>query len=327
MDYLKIYENFINYCKITTPRERLEKRNKLDPRLKDEYLYTEIHHIIPRSLGGTDDIENLIEVLPEEHLFIHQLRWKLFNYREDMLAVRFILNGLKGIKNEEIKKALKSKILNRKILKGYAWMRHQIQLFRKKHKWHTEKGIKNISKSMKGKIIVKDAKTGKMIGKVDKNHPKVLSGEWVHHSKGTTMVKDLETGKIYRIPKEDYYKYKNIKYIFPNKKTGKKNGNFKEITPEIEEEIFNCIDKSNIENHLILKKLIECLRVNLKKFYKNPKFSRNFILRKFGSIENLLEKYNKKRKKSLKFNPYFKSKEQRKKASENIRKIKRSKND
>jgi len=313
MNYLRIYEKFINYCKIITPRERLKKRNKLDPRLNDEYLYTEIHHIIPRSLGGLDDKENLIKLLPEEHLFIHQLRWKIFNCREDMLAVRFILNGLKGIKNEEIKKALKSKILNKKILNGYAWMKHQIQIFRKKHKWHTDKGLENISKAMKGKCVVKDAKTGEKIGKVDKNHPKVLSGEWVHHSKGTTMVKDLETGEIYRVSKEDYYKYKDIKYIFPDKKIGKKNGNFKEITPEIEEEIFNCIDKSIIENHLILKKLIECLRINLKNFYKNPKISRIFILNKFGSVENLLEKYNKKRKKSLKFNSYFRLKNNAKK--------------
>lgn len=320
MNYLKIYEKFINYCKQTIPQERLEKRNINDLRLNDEYLYTEIHHIIPRSLGGSNNKENLIELLPEEHLFIHQIRWKIFNQREDMLAVRFILNGLKGIKNQEIKKALKSKILTKKILKGYAWMKNQIYNFRKNHKWHTKKGVENISKSMKGKVIVKDAKTGKLIGKINHNHPKFLSGEWVHHSKGTTMVKDLETGEIYRVSIEEYRKYKGIKYEFPNPKIGKKNGNYKELTPEIEEEIFNCMDKTIVENHLILKELIDCFKIKAKEFYKNPKVSRNFFINKYGSIDNLIRKYNQNRNKNIIFEPYFRTKEIRKKISESVKK-------
>lgn len=34
---------------------------------------------------------------------------------------------------------------------------------------------------------VKDASTGEMIGSVSTSHPKVLSGEWVHHSKGNKL--------------------------------------------------------------------------------------------------------------------------------------------
>lgn len=35
--------------------------------------YTENHHIIPKCLGGTDDVDNLIALTPEEHYLAHQL--------------------------------------------------------------------------------------------------------------------------------------------------------------------------------------------------------------------------------------------------------------
>jgi hypothetical protein len=40
--------------------------------------YTETHHIIPRCLGGTDDISNLVELTPEEHYLVHQLLIRVY---------------------------------------------------------------------------------------------------------------------------------------------------------------------------------------------------------------------------------------------------------
>lgn len=40
--------------------------------------YTEIHHIIPRSVGGTDDVDNLIKLYPRDHFFAHLLLSKMF---------------------------------------------------------------------------------------------------------------------------------------------------------------------------------------------------------------------------------------------------------
>lgn len=40
--------------------------------------YTETHHIIPRSLGGTDDADNLIKLYPRDHFFAHLLLSKMF---------------------------------------------------------------------------------------------------------------------------------------------------------------------------------------------------------------------------------------------------------
>ena len=40
--------------------------------------YVEKHHIIPRCLGGTDDITNIAILTPEEHFLAHQLLVKMY---------------------------------------------------------------------------------------------------------------------------------------------------------------------------------------------------------------------------------------------------------
>lgn len=62
MDYHRIYREFI--------KDRREK----EPGLTG---YTERHHILPRSLGGTDDADNLIELTSEDHFFAHLLLAKM----------------------------------------------------------------------------------------------------------------------------------------------------------------------------------------------------------------------------------------------------------
>jgi len=330
MNYLKLYDKFINYCKNTTPKKRLQKRNKFDLRLQNDYLYTEIHHIIPRSLGGDDNPDNLIELLPEEHLFIHQLRWKIFGHREDMLAVRFILNGLKGIKNEEIEKALNSKILNKKILKGYAWLKQNIQEFRKKHQWHTEEGLKRISEAQKNKIIVKDAKTGKLIGKVNCDHPKVLSGEWVHHTKNTKMVFDLIENKAKRISFEEFnknskryislLKYKEISKGFNNPKAKKISG--EEIINKFKEylDYINNNDKNEFSIPNFLKWLCENYKICFKGHpFKKFRFSDLQCIKKNCNRKEILFYLLKKINKENEYEYYLKL--QNAKSKKHIEKI------
>ena len=40
--------------------------------------YVESHHIIPKCMGGTNDITNLVNLTPEEHFVAHQLLVKMF---------------------------------------------------------------------------------------------------------------------------------------------------------------------------------------------------------------------------------------------------------
>lgn len=62
MDYQKIYTAFI------ADRKRVEN---------DVQGYVERHHILPRSLGGSDDPSNVIRLTPEDHFFAHLLLAKI----------------------------------------------------------------------------------------------------------------------------------------------------------------------------------------------------------------------------------------------------------
>lgn len=64
MDYLKHYRNLI------------ETRQKLNRTRKDG-IYYEKHHIIPKCLGGSNKIENLILLTAKEHFIAHLLLHKI----------------------------------------------------------------------------------------------------------------------------------------------------------------------------------------------------------------------------------------------------------
>jgi hypothetical protein len=59
MNYTRIYHQLI---------ERAKQRKSVEG-------YTEIHHIIPRSEGGTDKSDNLVELTGREHFIAHKLLW------------------------------------------------------------------------------------------------------------------------------------------------------------------------------------------------------------------------------------------------------------
>lgn len=63
MNYKKIYNSLI-------------KRAMM--RLNDSKSYYESHHIIPRCIGGTNDISNLVDLSPEEHYIAHLLLVKIY---------------------------------------------------------------------------------------------------------------------------------------------------------------------------------------------------------------------------------------------------------
>lgn len=66
MNYKRVYNNII------------EKR-KLKP--FDETEYGEWHHIIPRSLGGTDESDNLVRLSAREHFICHALLAEMYEYK------------------------------------------------------------------------------------------------------------------------------------------------------------------------------------------------------------------------------------------------------
>jgi len=51
-----------------------------------------IHHIIPKHMGGTDDISNLISLTREEHALAHKLLYEKYGKKED-LGAYYLLMG------------------------------------------------------------------------------------------------------------------------------------------------------------------------------------------------------------------------------------------
>lgn len=62
MNYKKIYNSFIE--------DRLLKQSEI-------IGYSEKHHIVPKSLGGSDDEYNIINLCPSDHYFAHSLLAKI----------------------------------------------------------------------------------------------------------------------------------------------------------------------------------------------------------------------------------------------------------
>lgn len=228
MNYKQLYQTFILYCKETPILDRMSHRNCDDFRLKLPKIYTEIHHIIPKSLGGNNDDLNLVELLPEEHLFAHKLRYKAFNNRQDFISVKLIIKGIKYNKRY----GSIPNIINNKINSSYAWIKQNSSSFRIEHGWQTKEGAKRISEARKNTFPVKCVKTGKIIGSFDKTHPKILSGEWVHISKGMHKFYNKNT-------KETLYCDINDTRLLSGEwtghnydTTGEKNSNYSGITDE-----------------------------------------------------------------------------------------------
>jgi hypothetical protein len=182
MNYSKLYYKFIKDCKTNSPRERLIRRNPKDYRLDYSELYTEKHHITPRHAGGGDEPENLVPLLPEEHLFAHRILHRAFGMKEDMFAVKFMINGMKNKISigcyDEIPRVTKA------LYRYYAFIREASYKLRVEGDYHSEEGRQSISKARKGKMPCKCVITGKKVGSLPVDHPKVLSGEYVHITKG-----------------------------------------------------------------------------------------------------------------------------------------------
>jgi hypothetical protein len=81
MNYQKVYEQLVS---------RAKTRDKLN-------CYIERHHIIPRSLGGSDDEENLVEFTAREHFIAHLLLAKIHGGK--MIHAAYLMSSRKGHTN------------------------------------------------------------------------------------------------------------------------------------------------------------------------------------------------------------------------------------
>lgn len=99
MNYTRIHDSIID-------RARLRGSNKTVLN-----YYTEAHHILPRSLGGSDLEENIVLLTPREHFIVHILLWKIYpNIRQIAQAAILMSNRHKNKVNSKVYSKIRSYI-------------------------------------------------------------------------------------------------------------------------------------------------------------------------------------------------------------------------
>lgn len=132
MNYQKIYDQIVERAK---------------SRIMDGYM--ERHHIVPRSLGGSDDITNLVSLTAREHYLCHWLLAKYTNNKKMWLA--FSMMSVYSDKHQRIKNG---RMFERsRIARSYAMSAEGNPMFGKKSACvkHTEETKQKIRISKLGK--------------------------------------------------------------------------------------------------------------------------------------------------------------------------------
>jgi hypothetical protein len=138
MNYQKVYQNLI--FKATHRPQVL--------------TYTECHHIIPKSLGGSDDATNLVELTAREHFIAHLLLAKIHG-GPMIYAAWTMMNANKRKYNNRQYSWVRneySKIISEKIRDRN---RNNKYMLGKKHSDETKEKISNAQKGNKNREGVK----------------------------------------------------------------------------------------------------------------------------------------------------------------------------
>jgi hypothetical protein len=85
MNYVNIYNKIIN-------------KAKSENRLKSKLFLLEKHHILPKSIGGNNNKNNLVLLTPKEHYICHRLLLEIYKKTENESKMRYamwcMINGL-----------------------------------------------------------------------------------------------------------------------------------------------------------------------------------------------------------------------------------------
>ncbi len=145
-------------------------------RPKQDDIDYEKHHYCPRSLGGSDDENNIVDLTLQEHFKVHLLLAQHYievkdkSKSDSMISACWMMSN-RGKYNEK-----------------YMATPEEYEFLRKKHKAIMKT---KMSKTMTGKMPVYDINDDdRKIFHASVNDPMVKSGEWVHHTKGSKTSKE-----------------------------------------------------------------------------------------------------------------------------------------
>ncbi len=143
--------------------------------------YTETHHIQPRSLGGTDDINNLVELTAREHFICHWLLVKMTT-GEDHYKMLNALRMMRAEKHgqQRYETAITSRVYE-SIKIEYSILQSERIRGEKNPMWnrtHTEEARKAISEKNTGKKLTEE-QIAKQVAAQTGRKRKPFSEEWI----------------------------------------------------------------------------------------------------------------------------------------------------
>jgi len=139
--------------------------------------YVEKHHIIPKSLGGNNNITNLVSLTAREHFICHRLLVKFTegeNKRKMAYAIRRMITGI----NRYHQRYTLSSIL-------YSRLREEINKLTEGRK-HTDLNKKKISDALKGRKFSKETLFKMREAKLGKAKPEYIAKKLRTLRKGRT---------------------------------------------------------------------------------------------------------------------------------------------
>lgn len=128
--------------------------------------YTEIHHIVPRCIGGTNSSDNLVRLFPEEHFIAHQLLIRIYNNHHGLIYAAYMMGLSRSNKKYGWLRRLHAESISSLMAGKPKTLEHRQKLSKsqkgkpspKKGCTHTEETKKKISKAQTGKIATDETK-------------------------------------------------------------------------------------------------------------------------------------------------------------------------
>ena len=163
--YKQWYENIINSAKIRVIQG-----------------YTERHHIVPKSLGGTDDLSNLVRLTAREHVICH------------LLLTKFTIGHDKKLMNFALGKFIQNSPLQQRTFNSWEYnkIRESISAARTGQK-HSEDTKKKMSEKAKGRT---PWNKGKITGPSTEHKKMLLSNYWKGKPKSVSHSENISKGKL-----------------------------------------------------------------------------------------------------------------------------------
>lgn len=203
MDYSKIYENLIDRA----------KNRKV---MKDQYY--QIHHIIPKCLGGSDQNINLVKLKARQHFIAHRLLFKMYPNNNKISYAIWAM-----IINSEVSDTKNSYRINRNYkINSKLYETLKLYISKQCSKWNLQKSSKG-NHQWQSQKHRKRSRQQMMKGK----NPMSRFPQRCHKAKPVIVTWEDGTKQNFSYAKQISLKkgipYNTIKWCLRNKKGSKKN--------------------------------------------------------------------------------------------------------